>query len=86
MEERGPVTRENFVWGLPEKARLVLKAAAVEAYGKAGVYVVSDRVTGRASIADAEEFRAIAQHLQARRWIAEADDEITGFSFSPPEA
>lgn len=46
MEERGPVTRENFVWGLPEKARLVLKAAAVEAYGKAGVYVVSDRVMG----------------------------------------
>jgi hypothetical protein len=30
---------------------------------------------GRASIADAEEFRAIAEHLQAQEWIAEADDD-----------
>jgi hypothetical protein len=75
LEERGRVTREDFVWGLPEKARRILKVAAVEAYGKARVYVVSDRVMGRASVADAEEFRAIAQHLQARKWIAEADDD-----------
>jgi hypothetical protein len=47
----------------------------VEAYGKAGVYVVSDRVMGRAIMSDTEEFRAIAEHLQAQGWIAEADDD-----------
>jgi hypothetical protein len=45
------------VWGLSEKARRVLQAAAVEAYGKPDVYLVSDRVMGRATIADAGEFR-----------------------------
>jgi hypothetical protein len=79
LEERGHVTREDFVWGLPDKARRVLKAAAVEAYGKAGVYVVSDRVMGRASMSDTEEFRAIAEHLQARKRIAEADDDYGVF-------
>ncbi len=69
------MTGEGSVWGLPEKARRVLQAAAVEAYGKPGVYVISDRVRGRASMTDAEEFRAIAEHLQAQRWIAEADDD-----------
>ena len=69
------MTGEGDVWGLAEKARRVLQAAAVEAYGKPGVYVVSDRVMGRASIADAKEFQAIAKHLQAQGWIAEADDD-----------
>ena len=79
MEERGRVTREDFVWGLPEKARRILKVAAVEAYGKARAYVVSDRVMGRASMSDTEEFRAIAEHLQARKRIAEADDDYGVF-------
>ena len=26
-------------------------------------------------MSDTEEFRAIAEHLQAREWIAEADDD-----------
>jgi hypothetical protein len=43
------MTREDSVWGLSEKARRVLQAAAVEAYGKPGVYLVSDRVMGRPS-------------------------------------
>jgi hypothetical protein len=30
---------------------------------------------GRASMSDTEEFRAIAEHLQAQGWIAEADDD-----------
>jgi hypothetical protein len=29
----------------------------------------------RASIEDIEEFRAVAEHLQAQGWIAEADDD-----------
>ncbi len=69
------MTSGDSVWGLPEKAHLVLQAAAVEAYGKPGVYVVSDRIMGRASMSDTEEFRAIAEHLQAQGWIAEADDD-----------
>jgi hypothetical protein len=69
------MTGEASVWGLPEKARRVLQAATVEASGKPGVYVVSDRVMRRASLPDTEEFRAIAEHLQARGWIAEADDD-----------
>ena len=63
------------MWDLPEKAHRVLQAPAVAAYGKPGVYVARDKVMGRASIADAEEFRAIAEHLQAQGWIAQADDD-----------
>jgi transposase len=51
---------DSSVWGLPEKARRVLQAAAVEAYGKPGVYVVSDRVVQRAGIVNTEEFRTIS--------------------------
>jgi hypothetical protein len=70
------MTGEDYsVWGLPQKARRVLQAAVVEPYGRPGVYVISDRVMQRASMSDAEEFRAIAEHLQAQRWIAEADDD-----------
>ena len=62
-------------WGLPEKARRVLQAAAVEAYGRPGVYVVSQRVMRRASMSDIEEYWAIATHLQAQGWMDEADDD-----------
>ena len=79
MDGYGRMTSGDFVWGLQEKAHRVLQAAAVEAYGKPGVYVVSDRVMGRASMSDTEEFRAIAEHLQARKWIAEADDDYGVF-------
>jgi hypothetical protein len=44
------MTRKDPVWDLAEKARHVLQAAAVEVYGKPGVYVVSERVMRRASI------------------------------------
>jgi hypothetical protein len=44
------MARKDPVWGLAEKARHVLQAAAVEAYGKPGVYVVNERFTRRASI------------------------------------
>lgn len=69
------MTREDSVWGLRHKARRVLQAAAMEAYGTPGVYVISGRVMQRARMSDTEEFRAIAEHLQAQRWIAEADDD-----------
>jgi hypothetical protein len=48
---------------LSEKARRVLQAAVVEAYGRPGEYVTHDPVMRRANIADPEEFRTIAEYL-----------------------
>ena len=56
-----------------EPARRVLQAAAVEAYGRPGVYVARDAVMQRANIPDLKEFWAIALHLEEKGWIAEAD-------------
>jgi len=63
------------VWGLPEKARRVLQAAAVEAYGRTGTYVTMTPVMNRANLSDLEEFRSIAEYLERKGWIAEADPE-----------
>ena len=54
---------EEEVWELGEKAHRVLQAAAVEARGRAGAYVMAQRVMGRANISDTEEFRAVAEYL-----------------------
>ena len=64
---------EEEVWGLPEKARRVLQAAAVEAYGRPRMYVTRDQVMRRANISDLAEFLAIAEYLDRRGWINEAD-------------
>ena len=71
------------VWGLPEKARRVLQATAVEAYGRPGMYVVMAQVMRRANISDPEEFRAIAEYLEERGWIAEADPDYGVFVLTP---
>jgi predicted transcriptional regulator len=63
------------VWGLPEKARRVLQAAAVEAYGRTGTYVTMTPVMNRANLSDLEEYRSIAEYLERKGWIAEADPE-----------
>ena len=64
-------------WGIQEKARRVLQAAAVEAYGRAGMYVIMEQVMSRANFPDPEEFRTIAQYLEGKGWIAEADPDYT---------
>jgi RIO-like serine/threonine protein kinase len=56
-----------------EVTRRVLRAATIEAHGRPGAYVTSDSVMRRAKISEAEELRQIAQYLQSRGWIAEAD-------------
>ncbi len=71
------------VWGLPQKARRVLQAAAVEAYGRAGMYVTINPVMQRANISDPEEFRTIVKYLETKRWIAEADSDYTMFVLTP---
>ena len=67
------------VWGLREKAHRVLQAAAVEAHGRAGAYVIGERVMGRANMADLEEFRVVAQYLEDMGWIAEGDADYGVF-------
>ena len=62
-----------------ETARRVLQAAAVEAHGKPGAYVTGERVMGRANMVDLEGFRAIAEYLDAKRWINEADADYSIF-------
>jgi hypothetical protein len=56
-----------------------LQAAAVEARGRPGAYVAQDRVMQRANIVDTEHFRTIAQYLEKRGWIAQADAEYGVF-------
>ena len=67
------------VWAMPEKARRILQAAAVEAYGRPGVYVQRDPVLRRANISDPEEFRMIARYLDEKGWIAEGDADYGVF-------
>jgi hypothetical protein len=68
---------------MPEKARRVIQAAAVEAYGRPGMYVVMSHVMRRANISDPEEFRTIAEYLEERGWIAEADPDYGVFVLTP---
>ena len=60
-------------WQIGAKARRVLQASAVEAFGREGVYVTTSAVMKRANISDPEEFRTIAQYLEEQGLIAEAD-------------
>jgi hypothetical protein len=71
----GEKTIENGAPAIPEKARRFLQAAAVEAFGRPGAYVIQDPVMRRAGVTDPEEFRTIAMYLNERGWIAEADDD-----------
>ena len=66
-----------------EKARRVLQAAAVEAYGMPGAYVSRDHVMRRANVSDLEVFCAIAEYLDSRGWIAEADADYGVFDLTP---
>ena len=62
-----------------EAALRVLQAAVEEAHGRAGVYVTRDRVMQRANLEDLELFKAIAEHLEERGWIAAAGFDYLAF-------
>ena len=64
---------------MAEKARRVLQAAAVEANGRPGMYVLQDRVMSRVNISDRAQFLIIAQHLDRKGWIADADADYGVF-------
>ena len=75
----GKVVANEGTETLSEKARRVLQAAAVEAYGMPGAYVSREPVMQRANISDPEEFGTIAEYLEGRGWIAEADPDYRVF-------
>jgi hypothetical protein len=56
-----------------------LQAAAVEAFGRPGAYVTRERVMRRAGMADSGMFLRIAEYLERRGWIAEADPDYGVF-------
>jgi hypothetical protein len=43
------------------------------------MYVTREPVLRRAKVSDSEEFQAIAEHLYAKGWIAEADPDYGVF-------
>ena len=49
---------------------------------KARAYLTQDRVMERAHIADTEHFKVIAQYLEQRGWVAEADADYGVFVLS----
>lgn len=71
VEEEEQVPRET--------ARRVLQAAAVEAFGRPGVYVTRERVMGRAAMVELSMFQRIAEYLE-EGWIAEADADYGMFT------
>jgi hypothetical protein len=70
-------------WRMPKESRRVLQAAAVEAYGRPGMYVLREPVMQRVNISDVAEFLMIAQYLDQRGWIAEADADYGAFVLTP---
>jgi hypothetical protein len=55
----------------------------VEAHGWTGTYVTMTPVMNRANISDLEEFRLIAEYLEGKGWIAEADPDYGVFVLTP---
>ena len=47
------------------------------------MYVVMSQVMRRANISDPEEFRTVAEYLEEREWIAEADPDYGVFVLTP---
>ena len=74
VEEEEQVPRET--------ARRVLQAAAVEAFGRPGVYVTRERVMGRAAMVELSMFQRIAEYLEEEGWIAEADADYGMFTIT----
>jgi hypothetical protein len=47
------------------------------------MYVLRDRIMSRATISDLAEFLLIAEHLERKGWIAEADADYGVFVLTP---
>ena len=66
-----------------EKARRVLQAAAVEAFGRPGAYVTRDLIMRWVNMVNSEHFILMAEYLEQRGWIAEADADYGIFVVTP---
>jgi hypothetical protein len=75
---KGFVVRERKAVQV-EQARRVLQAAAVEAIGRPGAYVIRDRVMRRVNMVDSEHFILMAEYLEQKGWIADADSDYGVF-------
>ena len=74
------MNEEGMMRPVPEETTLrVLQAVVEEAHGRAGVYVTRDRVMQRVNMEDSEHFKAIAEHLEQRGWIAAAGVDYLAF-------
>ena len=62
-----------------ETALEVLQAAVEEVHGRAGVYVTRDRVMKRVNMKDSKYFKAIAEYLEERGWMAAAGIDYLAF-------
>lgn len=51
----------------------------MEAYGRPGAYVTRDPVMWRAGVLDLEEFRVVAEYLEEKGWISQANDDCRTF-------
>ena len=54
-------------------------AAAVEANGRPGMYVIQEHVMQQANMVDAEHFRTIARYFEEQGWIEDADADYGVF-------
>jgi hypothetical protein len=66
-----------------DRARRVLQASAVEAYGRAGAYVTRDSVMHRAHVADLKEFLTIVKYLYGKGWVAGGNEDYRYFVVTP---
>jgi hypothetical protein len=57
-----------------------LQAAAVEAFGRPGVYVTRERIMELTAVVDLQMFLRIAEYLEDAGWIDEADPDYGMFS------
>ena len=80
LEKEAFVNEERLMRPVSEETALrVLQAVVEEAHGRVGVYVTRDRVMQRVNIEDSEHFKAIAEHLEQRGWIAAAGVDYLAF-------
>ena len=57
--------------------------SAIEAFGTPAVYVSRESVMGRAAMVDLSLFVRIAEYLEHKGWIAEADADYGIFVLTP---
>ena len=81
LEKEAFVNEEGMMRPVPEETALrVLQAVVEEAHGRAGVYVTRDRVMQRVNmVEDSKHFKAIAEYLEERGWIAAAGVDYLAF-------